>query len=132
MVDSSFHNVQKFDINGHCLLQFGKPGSGDGGLYNPQGIMICNDRVFVADHYNNYISVFQCDGQFSHNIGSGQLRSPSNVTVNNNNQLLVTDKSECISIFTLNGNYVGKIDVQDSQDWVSGPLVVDKRGFIIV
>ena len=86
----------------------------------------------MADRDNSRISVFQCDGQFSHNIGSDQLRSPSDVAVTNNNQLLVTDKSNCISIFTIDGNYVGKIVVLDSHVQLSGQLAVDKRGFIMV
>ena len=46
------------------------------------------DGVFVANQYNNCVSVFQCDGQFGNSFGSDQLSSPLNV---NNNQLLNTN-----------------------------------------
>ena len=136
VVDQGNHRVQKFDINGSYLLQFGNRGLGDGQLLNPLGITVYNDRVFVAAQCNNRISVFQCDGQFSHTFGSGHLSSPYDVAVTNNNQVLVADYGQhCISIFTLDGNYVNKIGAQGSdRGQLSRPisLAIDLYGFIFV
>ena len=65
---------------------------------------------FVTEHSSNRISVFQFDGQFSHVIGLGHLRDPHYTAVSTNNQLLVANKG--ISMFTLDGNYVGKFGTQ--------------------
>ena len=58
---------------------------------------------------NIVVNVFQCGGQFCQTIGSGHLSYPYYITVTNNDQLLVANRyHHCISIFTLDGAYVGK------------------------
>ena len=124
--------IQKFDTSGNHLLQFGGKGTSKGKLNDPLGITTHNNKVFVADDQNKRISVFHTDGQFSHIIGGGQLGSPSDVTVNANNQLLVADYSHhCIYTFTLDGNYVSKFA---NMDQLSAPygLTTDLYGFILV
>ena len=136
VVDNGNHRVQKFDINGSYLLQFGNYGSGDGELSGPVGITVYNDTVFIADQSNNRISVFQCNGQFSHTFGSDYLDYPSDVAVTDNNQVVVpTYGHHCISIFTLDGNYVNKIGTQGSdRGQLSRPtsLAIDLYGFMLV
>ena len=130
VVDFGNNRVQKFDINGSYLLELGNKGSSDSQLSNPLGITVYNDRVFVAD---NCISVFQCDGQFSHTFGSDQLRNPHDVAVTNDNQVLVAEWShESIFVFTLNGNYVSKVDTLCSH--LNNPcgMDIDLYGFIFV
>ncbi|XP_065893275.1 E3 ubiquitin-protein ligase TRIM71-like [Dysidea avara] len=128
--------VQKFDINGGYLLKFGKKGNGNGELDCPLGIALHNDIVFVADQCNHRISVFQCDGQFMHIIGSGKLDRPFDLAVTNINQVLVADwDRHCISIFTLDGNYVGMFGTQGSdRGQLNKPsgITVDLYGFIMV
>ena len=70
--------IQKFNISGNHLLQFGGK---DNQVNCPAGITIHYDMVFVADHAG-HISVFQTNGQFSHFIGKGRLGRPYDVTVN--------------------------------------------------
>jgi len=137
VVDRYNHRVQKFDINGRYLLQFGKFGSDDGELSGPVGITVYADRVFVADRHNGpTISVFQCDGRFSYKFRQGQLNNPLDVAVTNNNQVLVADgNNDCISIFTLDGNYIGKIGTRGSEEGqLRNPssVTVDLNGFIMV
>ena len=66
--------IQKFDITGNHLLQFGSKGSQ---LVLPEGITAHYDKVFVPD-LAGHISVFQTNNQFSHFIGKGKLASPYN------------------------------------------------------
>ena len=136
VVDHGNHRIQKFDSNGNYLLQFGKKGSGTGELNNPLGITVYNDNVFVADQTNKRISLFQCNGQFSHTFGSDHLQNPYDVAVTNSNQVLVADYGHhCISIFTIDGNYVNKIGTQGSdRGQLSCPssLCIDLYGFILV
>ena len=137
VVDSSNNRIQKFHVIGGYLLQFGEYGSGDGQLNEPAGITVGYDRVFVADQYNHRISVFQCDGQFSHTFGSGKLSSPFDVAVTDNNQVLVANYGHhCISIFTLDGNYVNKIGgtIGSDRGQLSYPvgLHIDLHGCILI
>ena len=136
VTDVNNHRVQKFEINGKFMILFGTKGSGYGQLTNPLGITVHNDKVYVAECWGKRISVFQLDGQFSHIIGSGQLGNPHYIAVNTNDQLLVADYSHhCISIFTLDGNYVGKFGTQDTgRGQLSGPsgIATDIYGFVLV
>jgi len=58
------------------------------------------------------------------------------MAVNNNDQLLVVNNGhDCISIFTLDGNYVGKFGTQSigrgELNYPSG-IAIDMYGFILV
>ena len=135
VTDHSNHRVQKFDINGTYLLKFGTRGTGNGQLGGPLGITIHNGKVYVAENGGSRISVFHCDGQFSHIIGSGHMINPWYVAISND-QLLVTNMGHnCISIFTLDGNYVGKYITQgtgrEQLDYPCG-IATDIYGFIFV
>ena len=61
------HRIQKANINGEYLLQFGHMGTEDGQLLCPCGITVHNERLYVAEC--NRISVFQLNGQFYCIIG---------------------------------------------------------------
>ena len=129
------HRIQKFDINGRYMFQFGFQGSNNGQLCCPLDVLLCNGKLHVTEHTNSRISVFQLDGQFSHIIVCIILTTyvPFNQY---QNQLLVADNGHhCISIFTLNGDYVGKYGTRDTgQGQLSFPIgiTVDIHGFIFV
>ena len=130
------HRVQNFNIHGTYLFKFGTKGSSVGRLMHPLGIVVHDDKLYIAEWGNHRISVFQLDGQFTHIIGSGHLTNPRYIAVSSNDQLLVTNQGLCcISIFTLDGNYVGKFGTQGSDLGqfrnLSG-ICVDKCGIILV
>ncbi|XP_065897633.1 E3 ubiquitin-protein ligase TRIM71-like isoform X2 [Dysidea avara] len=126
--------IKKFDINGNFLIQFGS--SGDGQLKFSKGITTHDNKVYVANTGNKCISVFQCDGQFCASFGSYHLSQPSDVVVNVNNQVLVTDSSRCrICIFTLDGTFersFGPSIPNDTNLRTPCSLATDKYGFIFV
>ena len=135
VTDQCNHRVQKFN-NGVYLFQFGTLGSANGQLGNPIGIIVHNGKVYVTEFGNDRISVFQLDGQFSHIIGSGHLSNPHYIAVSANDQLLVANWEDyCISMFTLDGNYVGKFGTRGTgRGQLSSPsgIVGDLHGFILV
>jgi len=136
VAENNNHRVQKFNPNGHYLLQFGSHGSGDGQLSYPVGIVVHNGRVYIAECNSNRISVFQCDGQFHQTFGSGHLSNPYCITVTNNDHLLVANYGHhCISIFALDGAYLGKFGEQGvGRGQLNNPtgITTDKYGFILV
>ena len=110
VTDCSNHRVQKLDINGMYLLKFSTRATGNDHLKSPIGITVHNGKVYVVENSGNRISVFHCDGQFSHII-------------------------HCISIFTLDGNYVGKYDTRGTgREQLDCPcgIATDMYGFIFV
>ena len=136
VTDYGNHRIEKFDTNGGYLFQFGVQGAGHGQLDCPLGIAIHAGKLYVAEVGNHRISVFHLDGQFSHIIGSTQLRSPYYIVVSGSDQLLVANSGRhCVSIFTLDGNYVGKYGFQGSgQGQLSSPrgIALDMHGFVLV
>ena len=93
-------------------------------------------KFTVTEHSGNRFSVFQFDGQFNHVIGLGHLRDPHYTAVSTNDQLLVANKGHhCISMFTLDGNYVGKFGTEGTgRGQLGGPtgIATGIHGFIIV
>ena len=91
VTDFDNHRVQKFEINGNFILQFGTKGSSSGQLTSPLGITVYNDKVYVVECNGQHVSVFQLNGRFSHIIGSGHFNYPHYIAINANDQLLVAD-----------------------------------------
>ncbi|MET0122439.1 MAG: 6-bladed beta-propeller [Candidatus Thiodiazotropha sp. 6PLUC9] len=59
VADALANRIQIFDQNGNFLLEFGKSGDKPGEFYMPSGITVWDDKIFVADSYNQRIQVFQ-------------------------------------------------------------------------
>ena len=57
--------IQKFDHDGHFLMQIGSSGSGPGQLNRPTGVAVDKDGIiYVADWLNDRLQVFDVDGAF--------------------------------------------------------------------
>ncbi|XP_065891996.1 tripartite motif-containing protein 2-like [Dysidea avara] len=137
VTDHSNHRVQRFTKDGNYINpSFGKHGSGDGQLNYPVGIVIYNGCVYVVDHGNSRLSVFQSDsGKFCHTI-SGPIRNPYYIAVSSKGQLLVTDNTLfCVLVFNVNGDYVTKYGMPGvERGQLSNPigLATDENGFLFV
>ncbi|MCG7965543.1 MAG: 6-bladed beta-propeller [Candidatus Thiodiazotropha taylori] len=59
IADALANRVQIFTQNGEFLLEFGNTGRQPGEFQMPTGLAIWNDKIFVADSYNQRIQVFQ-------------------------------------------------------------------------
>ena len=129
VTDYSNRRVQKFDIDGTYLHQFG-----NAQLHNPIGIAICEDKVCVCN--GNRIVIFSCNGQFSHIIGLGHLTSVYYITVSGNNQIFVADyKKHCIIKLSLDDKCLGKYGTEGTgRGQLKGPcgVAVDMFGFVLV
>ena len=59
IADALANRIQIFTQRGEFLLEFGNTGRGDGEFQMPTGLAVWNDKIFVADSYNQRIQVFQ-------------------------------------------------------------------------
>lgn len=59
VVDALFNRVQIFDKGGALLLAFGGDGAAPGEFWLPSGMHIADDRIYVADSYNQRVQIFQ-------------------------------------------------------------------------
>lgn len=137
VAEHSKDRVQKFDVAGQFLMTFGCRGRGEGQLSSPVGITSYNNIIYITEANNNRVSVFTQDGMFCCHIGSGVLDTPYDLAVNsNNNQLLVVDYAHnCVYIFTLEGDYIGKLGVQENgKSQLKHPCSVatDRSGCVLV
>ena len=107
VVDGNNHRIQKFDIGGKYLFQFGSKGAGPGQLHSPHGIALHNGRLYIADSGNKRVSVFQTTGQFCLNIGEQLLSIPCDVTVTKDVLLVAVYGQNCVYAFTLDGQSKG-------------------------
>ncbi|WP_316364422.1 hypothetical protein [Candidatus Thiodiazotropha sp. CDECU1] len=57
--DALANRVQIFNQRGEFLLEFGKSGDQPGEFHMPSGLTVWDDKIFVADSYNQRIQVFK-------------------------------------------------------------------------
>jgi len=79
------------------LRKFGSEGAGAGQLSFPTGIAIDGDRVYVAEHGNNRVSVFSTEGRFLKSFGQkgrekSQFKSPHTIHVSKDRFILIADR----------------------------------------
>ena len=132
VVDGGNSRIQKFDLWGNYLFQFGAKK-----LRNARDITIHNNKTYVTDKATRCVAVFDTDGQFCYTIKSQHMRSPCGITVGVNSQLYVADcDNHCIHSFTLDGNYVYKFGITPVTGWgqLCKPwsLAADQRGNLLV
>ena len=120
VVDGYNHRVQKFDIGGKYLLQFGSKGAGPGQLSSPRGIALRNGRLYIADSGNKRVSIFQTTGQFCHTVGEQLLGIPCDVTVTKDLLLVAVYGEYCVHAFTLDGQSKGNFCTLQMPDRQTG------------
>ncbi|MGZ0173710.1 MAG: hypothetical protein ACKVHE_29690 [Planctomycetales bacterium] len=132
--------VQKFDIDGEWLAEFGGFGTGDGQFQRPMGIVWRDGLLYVADSINNRIQVFRDDGQFvgvlGREAGLPRLHYPYDLAGGPNEDLFAIEyggnrvtrlnlQGETLGTFGSTGHGVGEF----STPW---GLAVDSSGRIVV
>lgn len=55
IADHGNHRVQKFDVSGKFLCQFGNEGSDNGQLRLAHGITVHKNKLYVAEEQNRHI-----------------------------------------------------------------------------
>jgi DNA-binding beta-propeller fold protein YncE len=122
VTDTNHQQVQVFDTSGALAFKFGKQGTGRGEFQFPYGIT--SDKagnIYVADLYNNRISVFTPKGKFikyftDENKKADFLKSPGGLRIYNNN-LFVTDiQLGKVFEYSLNGKKLLEISTATSKD----------------
>ena len=112
-VSNFFSNrIERYDVDGAFLGQWGGPGSGTGQFNLPQGVAVGPDgSVYVADTGNNRIQRFTATGTFvatwgTAGSGNGQFNRPMGVAVDSSGHVYVTDtNNNRVQKFTATGTY---------------------------
>ncbi len=99
-----YNNKIHYSENGLDWITFGKEGKEEGDFYYPTDVQITEDKIWVADAYNNRIQVFDKNGGFIRVIGEGQNMNAATGIYVSNNEVFTTDfENNRVLIFTLDG-----------------------------
>ena len=140
-------NVFVSDYNLHALFQFSKKdyklvkrtgtkGGGEGQLNYPRGLCTdYNGDIYVADCYNNRVSVFSKDLNFLKHLCTQQLKYPSDVKVTPNSVVVLDGSPNCINFFSRSGDLIRSCVTQGKEDgMVYSPrfFCLDPAGNILI
>ena len=126
-VSDATNRLQVFDMDGNYIRQFGDtgllagPNSGDDLIPDIRGITTHNNHLFITDHRNHRVQVWNIDGNFvsefgKFGTGDGEFRNPIGISTNNTH-LFVSDKgNHRVQIFDIDGNYVNQFGSHGNTD----------------
>jgi len=113
VADGNLHHIQKIELNGKFISQFGSEGDTHGQFQSPYGLALSQSGLlFVCDRDNNRIQVFQneqfqyCFGQ--HGMEPGSFNAPRDLALNNSeDRLFITEhRNHRVQMFTLKGQFL--------------------------
>ena len=101
-------HIHVFDAERKYVTTFGQWGEGEKQLYDPLHMDVsASGLLYVANHKNNWVSVFREDGTFIRRIGQGKLRHPRDVLVHSSGLVYVVDGgNQRIAVFSQEGELV--------------------------
>ena len=113
--DSWLGCVHKFTFPAFRLVsKVGKRGSGVGEFQSPRNLTVADGCVYVADLYNNRITVMSTELKHENYITHPTMTSPYNVKVNNNKVYVLSDRdSPCLHVFSLSGEKIRSLITRD-------------------
>lgn len=117
----SDNKILILNSNREILSQFGDGGQEQGRINEPLGVYFSgNRRLYVADYYNNRVSVFGPDGVFIRTIGAdkeNRLDSPKQIAVDRQERVYVYEvsRSGSIAIYQHDGTLIQRFDNRQLQ-----------------
>jgi DNA-binding beta-propeller fold protein YncE len=129
--------VHKFTPDGTLLLSWGEPGHAPNQFRLPHSIWVDRqERVWVPDRENSRIQIFNAQGEFLSQWED--LFRPTDVFIDDEGIVYVTELCMRMSLFTLNGELLTRWGTEAQQDVETALFVaphaiaVDSRGDIYV
>jgi DNA-binding beta-propeller fold protein YncE len=128
--------IHKFNVDGELLFSWGEPGGEPGQFRLPHSVRVDKRGcVWVADRENHRIQVFDAEGRFV--TSWTNLIRPTDIFIDGDDTVYVTELSNRISIFTFEGKLLtrwGNTDVSKEKALFLAPhaIAVDSRGDIYV
>jgi len=99
--------VHKFNAEGKLLFSWGEPGSKPGQFRLPHNIWIDReDRIWISDRENSRVQIFSTEGKLL-DIWTDLFR-PTQVCINVDNTVYISELCRRISIFTIDGKLLAR------------------------
>ena len=109
---SSLHKLQKFSSSGELIKCVGQRGSKEGEFYDPRGVTIHSNQVYVCDADNHRVQVFDLDLNFirsigSHGKGRGEFDRPQDVAFDTAGNMYVAEfGNERVQVIDSSGQFI--------------------------
>ncbi len=89
------------------IILIGKEGHNEGGLYYPTDAALVNNKIYVADAYNNRVQVFDYNGNSLQIIGDrDKINVATGIEVTDDNIFVTDFEGNRILIYDLNGKLI--------------------------
>ncbi|MBI2970415.1 MAG: 6-bladed beta-propeller [Gammaproteobacteria bacterium] len=137
--DSRNHRIQVFDKQGRFLREFGSEVLG-----RPMNLEIQGGRLYVADYWNDNISIFSLAGELlavtgESGSGPGKFKAPGGVAVGPDGSIFVADfYNQRIQQLNPDGSFVlqwgrtGKTGIRGGQFNYPTDVAIDRDGRVYV
>ncbi len=130
VTDWGNRRVCKYDDEGNFILSFrGRPGSEQ--FLGPSGVLVLNNRVYVADSLRKHIQVFDESGNYLDTLGEGMFHGPEGLAMYAEGMLLVADTDRVVSfdprkevVTTLYSSGEGDSKIMKAELHDNGELIV--------
>jgi DNA-binding beta-propeller fold protein YncE len=137
------HRISVFDLSGRLLFTFGRLGSGQTELNNPESAKFGPDgRLYVADLMNDRIQVFDAEGHFIETwgkagAGKGELKSPAGISFDRDGNVYATEiGNNRVQVFSPSGKFIAAWGEKGSANGqfsnLHGVIVDKETGFVYV
>lgn len=132
--------IQKFNVKGELICQFGGFGTADGEFQRPSGIVWLDHRLYIADAINNRIQVFSDSGELIEILGARDslpaLHYPYDLTITPTGELITVEYGAGrITKLDLNGRVLGRFGstgTESNQFTTPWGLAISRQGKIVV
>lgn len=127
--------VHRFSPDGELMASWGAPGKiAPGDFHCPHGVWVHTDgRVFIADRENSRVQIFSPEGDFL--AQWTHLARPTDIYIDSDNTVYVTEFDALISIMTLDGEVLARWTLPSVEMGIGNgghAVWVDSRGDLYV
>ena len=126
------HSILVFTLDGQLIRTIGSQGSGPGQFSGPCAVAFAPDEdedMYVADHSNSRIQIFNANGVYQREFGKGQVSNPLDIIFTTDRHVLVADYGNSrVVIFNTMGQLIHSFQVGSSPCG----LAIDHNGALLV